>query len=408
MSSQHALLLAYHFPPENAVGAARPFRFYKYLPQCGYRCHVITAANVARCPELDAECVPDPFFQKSRNGMGWQLERSVRKLLVPGAVGIQWAAAAYRAAESFLDQHRGERVVLFSTYPPIGPHAAAWRLAKRYRIPWVADLRDPLAGNPAYAQLGLPTHLTYRAFERLSFADAGCVIANTDEAMRVLQEKYPSYSERFHLIWNGFDPEQRIEALPVPSVEPRLLSHVGELYQGRTVAPLVDSLGRLIKTGRLRPDSFRLQLIGTADESCLPPVSVTQTAQAEGWLKIVPRQVAKSEALHLAQTSHYLLIVQPQSAIQVPGKLFEYLQIGRPVLAFVPRGSSIEGVLRPSGIPYVCLYPDMLAAEQDEAIVSFFDIEPAAAKPSDWFEEKFNAQSQTAALAKLMDALPGP
>ena len=408
MSAKHALLFAYHFPPENAVGAARPYRFYRYLPQYGYQCHVITAAEVATCPEFDAECVADPFLDSVGNGMGWQLERVVRKFLVPGAVGTQWAAAAYRAGQRFLDQHHGERVVVFSTYPPIGPHAAAWRLARRYRLPWIADLRDPLAGNPAYAQLGFQTQLTYRLFERLSFGDARGVIANTDEAVRVLQQKYPSYSERFHLIWNGFDPEQRIEALPLASSEPRLLSHVGELYQGRTTAPLVESFCRLVRSARLRPDSFRLQLIGSADNSCMPPAEVTQAAQAEGWLQIVPRQIPKSEALRLAQTSHYLLIVQPQSAIQVPGKLFEYLQIGRPVLAFAPRGSSIERVLRPSGIPYVCVYPDMPPAALDDAIVSFFDIEPAVAKPSTWFEETFNAQSQTAALAKLMDALPAP
>ena len=43
-SGKPVLLLAYHFPPDNASGSARPFRFYKYLPEYGYEPHVITAS----------------------------------------------------------------------------------------------------------------------------------------------------------------------------------------------------------------------------------------------------------------------------------------------------------------------------------------------------------------------------
>ena len=35
------LLIAYHFPPSNAVGGARLFRFYKYLKRLGYDCRVV-------------------------------------------------------------------------------------------------------------------------------------------------------------------------------------------------------------------------------------------------------------------------------------------------------------------------------------------------------------------------------
>ena len=39
------VLIAYHFPPDNAIGGARPWRFYKYLKRLGYECHVLTAAR---------------------------------------------------------------------------------------------------------------------------------------------------------------------------------------------------------------------------------------------------------------------------------------------------------------------------------------------------------------------------
>ena len=337
MRDRWVLMFAYHFPPENVVGAARPFRFYKYLPAHGYKCHVITAADVAQRPELSAERVPDPFFESPGRGLGWQLERGIRKLLLPGAVGSQWSRDAYLTGKRFVREHQGDQIALFSTFPPVGPHFAAWQLSRNAGLPWIADFRDPLAGNPANLRLGRHTHAAYRRLERSFLHSASHVIANTDEAETVLKAKYPGKASRIHLIWNGFDPEARINPLPAPDGSIRLLSHIGELYEGRTVAPLLESVKRLIEAGRLLGKSMQVQLVGPVEPSCLPERAFVQAAEGEGWLKIVPQQIPKAEAQHLAQTSHSLLIVQPHSAIQVPGKLFEYLQIGRPILAFVPR-----------------------------------------------------------------------
>jgi len=38
------LILACFFPPEGTSGAARPFRFYKYMRRLGYCVHVLTAS----------------------------------------------------------------------------------------------------------------------------------------------------------------------------------------------------------------------------------------------------------------------------------------------------------------------------------------------------------------------------
>ena len=132
MPEDVVLIFAYHFPPENAIGALRPYRLYKYLNRLGYECHVITAANLAQLPHSNGCMIIDPFLTEPRRGFGWQLERAIRKLLLPGAVGIQWAVHAYRAAVGFIKQRPGARITIFSTYPPIGVHLAAYWLARLY------------------------------------------------------------------------------------------------------------------------------------------------------------------------------------------------------------------------------------------------------------------------------------
>jgi hypothetical protein len=405
MTDRWVVFFAYHFPPENVVGAARPYRFYKYLQRLGYRCHVISAADVGQVPELAAERVIDQFLDSPDRGLGWQAERAVRKLLLPGTIGTQWALHASQAALRFAETHRKDQIVLFSTFPPLGTHLAAWRTARRTGLPWIADYRDPLAGNPATARLGRHTQATYAWLDRAFVSAAGAVIANTDGSQSALQSRFPHFVSKIHLIWNGFDPEERVHADTLPSDSPRTLSHLGELYEGRTVAPLLMSFRRLIDSGRLKPSDVRIQLTGPAEDSCLPPAEFLRDAEAAGWLKLVRQQRPKAEAQQIARASHGLLIVQPHSAVQVPGKLFEYLQIGRPILAFVPRNSAIERLLAPAGVPFQCIYPDDPADVMDDKLMAFLSWDSTAVSPSRWFEDTFNAESQTAALARIIDRL---
>jgi hypothetical protein len=405
MSNHWVLIFAYHFPPQNVIGAARPHRFYKYLQRQGYKCHVITAVDVSSRPDLDAEYVPDPFFHAPARGAGWQMERAVRRLLVPGVIGVRWAYHAYQAGLRFLDQHPNDRVTLFSTFPPLGCHLAAWGLARRKGLPWIADFRDPLVGNPIHDILPARSRLTYELVQRTLNASAGAFIANTDGAELLMKQKHRSRASRVHLIWNGFDPEQRVSALPLPGRDFRLLTHVGELYESRTAVPLLESFQRIVDSGSVPAGSLSVELTGPMEEGCLPPPAFLQAAEAQGWLKLRFNQVPKTEALEIAQRSDSLLLIQPQSAIQVPGKLFEYLQIGRPILAFVPRNSSVERVLEKSGVEYRCIYSNSSPGEFDHAVLEFLKLCSDPVRPSPWFEETFNAESQTAALARIIEQL---
>src|SRR5579863_3268456 len=144
MADHLILIFAYHYPPENTIGAARPFRFAKYLSRLGYKCRVFTAAEQIGRSDPDTEYVPDPFLTRPRSSPSWQLERALRKFILPGDMGMQWSYHASRAARAYLKAHPGAHVTLFSTYPPVGPHLAAWHLARSENLPWIADFRDPM------------------------------------------------------------------------------------------------------------------------------------------------------------------------------------------------------------------------------------------------------------------------
>src|SRR6202021_1123850 len=107
MTEHLVLIFAYHFPPENEIGGARPFRFSKYLSRLGYTCRVFTASEQTGRDDSNTEYVPDPFVTHSRHRPSWQLERAIRKVILPGEFGTQWSCYAANAARVYVRAHPG-------------------------------------------------------------------------------------------------------------------------------------------------------------------------------------------------------------------------------------------------------------------------------------------------------------
>lgn len=405
MKPRTLVIFAYHFPPDPAIGSARPFRFFKYLSRLGVECRVFTAAPGAASTCAEAEEIPDPFYAEPKNWKRW-IQLGVRKFLAPGAEGLDWSLRACGAAQSFLRRRDdpSSRVTVLSTFPPLGAHLAAWQLTRREGVPWIADYRDPLGGLPIAYLNSFQTALQDWIEQRFMRA-ARLVIANTDTAEQLLWTRFPTYRKKFHTIWNGFDSEQRILPRPRPPRAYRLISHVGELYTGRTVRPILESLDRLIQAGRLSTGAVHISLAGRADPAALAAKDLVERAQAEGWLDLRIQAVPRSEAREIATTSDALLLIQPQSTVQVPGKLFEYLQIGRPILALLAPDSPSERILRKSGVPYRCIYPAQEPAAVDGVIEDFLQIPSDDYQPAPWFNEQFNARHQAEELLGLMERL---
>jgi hypothetical protein len=229
------------------------------------------------------------------------------------------------------------------------------------------------------------------------------VIANTDASQQTWQRLHEDRANKIHLIWNGFDPESRIFAKPLPYRGYKVLSHTGALYAGRTVSPILESVARLIDGRIIPPGTVRIRLVGTAEPAMLGARDVLARAQAQGWLELTAGAVPQPEAREIIQTSDYLLLIQPQSIVQVPGKLFEYLQMGRPILAYVKPNSPTERILASSGVPHRCVHPEDSPQRMDQMITEFLGLPTEITPASPWFEENFNGEAQTHTLAAIID-----
>lgn len=395
------ILVAYAFPPENVSGAARPYRFYRYLPKFGISPLVITASaqNCERPGIVFVRDVPRDF---PRQNWSWHMERIVRKLLLPGELGLTWSHKAAALVRNLIFLR--DRTAVFSTSPPLGAHLAALQIKRKLGIPWIADFRDPM--NPSGEIAGSRMNV-YSMLESFLFSQADAVIANTDAACKLWSARYPSHREKIHVIWNGFDPDEVISPLPIPLRGFKHLVHAGELYGGRHPGPILDSIQRLITRGALAPGSLRLSLIGPSSDAAIPNIDVLRRLAKDGVVEYVPSLIPQDKARLIARQADALLLLQPQSDIQVPAKLFEYIRIGRPVLAYIKRNSPADDILYRSGIPYRSIYPEDPPQEVDAKMLEFLALPSDPVNPSNWFGEQFNARRQAQTLSAIIDAFPG-
>jgi len=410
------LFVSYAYPPCPDPGATRPGHFAKYLRRFGYNVKVISSFE----PNSSADEVIYVLNRRrvsDRKSVAGLMEMVLRKFFFASDESMLWAVDAFKAGAPLIREYPNAAV--FSTFPPLNSHLAAWRLKRKYGVRWIADFRDPMVGSPGRALANsrqrfgaIPTEVDKR-LQRAMFRDADILIANTDTVLRQWKERYPAFAGKMVHIWNGFDAEQRTTAAHLPARDFKVIAHVGSIYTGRHPGPLLESIDRLTTNGRLDPKSFSVQLVGHLTWSSLPNAALFQKFSAMGCLNATGRSIPQADAVQVMREADYLLLLDvliEGSGQQIPSKIFDYVTIGRPILAITTRNSPADRVLARSGIPYACIYADSTADEADRAVLDLLSMSTEPSKPSAWFLENFDAVPRTRALASLIEStgLPEP
>jgi glycosyltransferase involved in cell wall biosynthesis len=358
-------MLAHHFPPAGGSGSNRALALARYLPEYGWRPTVITpgvgwAAN--RDDGLLRE-VPDTIrivrtrsweTRPTHNAPAQKAGSAGRTSLLRNQLGhlkrfpdahLGWLPFAIAAAR------RQDYDVAYSSSGPFTSHLVGLLLKRITRKPWVAELRD---GWYRWNRAIFPDYPAWRdALERrleaAAIRSADRVILVTDRMATAYRRQYADLPNgHFGVVSNGFDPlqlesQQTIE----PHATWRVL-HAGALYYGRSLATFLEAIRQLEKTNPEFARSFRLTLLGTLDAAARREVD----ASALGASVRVLGQTDHASAIRAMRSADALLLVAnttPGAEATVPGKLFEYLAVGRPIIAVAPPDSSTADVLRQTG-----------------------------------------------------------
>jgi glycosyltransferase involved in cell wall biosynthesis len=341
------VLLVSHRPVDYGGGGSVRWRFLsEALPQLGWNVVVVTARPNPTADEASA----DPRkarLAKLRARVMNAAGDAVRPLYQ--RVGLQpeafppsaaWALTGRSAIRRAIERESPD--VVWATAPPQAAILAATAVARRARLPVVAELRDLWAGNPYFDAGG---DLLARV-EAPALREADAVVTVTPGCRERLLRLHPEIGPRLQLLPNGFDPallSLRDGSGGQRSTGRAVLIHAGALYGDRSAATLVRALAR---TGL--HDRVRLELLGPIDLATSEAIR-TARPRLEVAVDSPVSWRAAIERVRAADIAVVINSVGTGGAMALPSKLYEALALGRGVLALTPAGSDTALLLRALG-----------------------------------------------------------
>ena len=236
--------------------------------------------------------------------------------------------------------------LIYSSGPPWSNHLVAKRISKSSGLPWVADFRDPWCGNAFRPSRNSDTWegRKHRELELDVYRAASAVIFNTEPAQQNAVERIGSWlAEKSSVIPNGFDPLHFASLSHVPTATNKLkMIHAGSFYGKRNVDMLLQALGKLKQSEGFAASNFQLELVGNARDH---EKQIIEDLAISDLVTLTPA-VAHGECLNRLNASDVLLLVQTDAPLCVPGKLYEYIAIGKPIFTLATEGATTELVKR--------------------------------------------------------------
>lgn len=379
-------VISYHYPPSTAAGGSRAHSFVRYLThqqeilsgEVGVAACVgapgiaTTKSNADDGKPHGYELLRIPFGRSPSSGSAekgsgqrgnltrlsqcraWT--KSIAKSIMAPWLDMQnypdryhgWSKSVFQALDDRFSKTKGP-VVLVSSGPPHSTHLAARRLKKAHGFGWVLDMRDPWISNPFRHGFSYPAEYLDRLAERHCLSDADAIVVNTVPALELLRERFGEMVHgKAYCVPNGFDEGEFVDLTPrrlwKPCVKPVML-YAGSLYGPRSGGGVLDALRRLRKQGGEVP---RLVLLGAQDQNAERElVERMGGAELEDDVEILP-SVDKKMALGAMMAADALVLIGDSrpDQLQVPSKLFEYLRIGKPIVALYPMNSPVIGYLK--------------------------------------------------------------
>lgn len=402
---EKAFAIAYSFPPDSGSGAIRNVKLLQSLPSCGWRLRVLTTRSRDRLVDEQADqrlgedvqvirtrCFyTHAFLVALRNffTLRWLRRRSPSAesaappsagdggVSGPNAAGssgrlkafiedvvaipdkyVGWLPFAVWAGARSMLRERAD--VIYAVGKPWTGFFVGYVLKLLFRRPLVIDFMDPWRASTWAPSKGRLLDAVQDRLERFIVTRADYVIANTQELADDFVDRLSVPAARVQVVTCGYDPDdlEAAGADDLPSSERFTVTHTGSFYKRRTPVHFLLALKRLFDEGRMPQTAIAVNLIGNLQigdpqlAALLADPRIDQAVHRQSW-------VPHADALNYLCSSDALLLVQPDTRLQIPAKLYEYAAVGRPILALADADGAVDNILRREGWGSAVQYDDV-------------------------------------------------
>ena len=390
------LFIAFEFPPLSRGGVHRPLAFVKYLPQSGINPVVIT---------LHKDSYSDIFDTYGYDeALGKEVPENIELIhiesdKIPPASALQnfisiyftihgnetkyWKKGFYEAIEHAVEKYSPRAI--FATLPPFSILPLATHISKKYHLPLILDFRDAWSQWRTVPYGTIFHYWRTLQMERKYLREANAIIATSEQTLDDFKELHSGISvSKFHYLPNGYNGSLKTWKPVVPDKPGWVIGYVGGFYY--TPEARQQMLQPWWKKKRHRilqyiphkqdwlyrsPYFFfrALQQLNSSNPDLGSKIKIRFAGKVHEWLKDMISDfglgkhvelmgvISHKESMEFQETCDALLITSAKQFggrdYSIAGKTFEYIQMQKPVIAFVCEGAQ-KDLLKKSGTALIC------------------------------------------------------
>jgi len=432
MGNKKILIITYYWPPSGGSGVQRWLKFAKYLSRLGWEPCVFTPENpsftiqdksllkdVPDAVEVIKLPIWEPYqlffkvqriFGKKEAGHSDLISAGKKSFFqsvsswirgnffIPDA-RIFWVNPSVAFLTDFVRSNQIDKVI--TTGPPHSIHLIGLKLKSKIPgLQWIADFRDPWSEWDLLDTLAMTpwAKARHRSLEHavLSKADKVITIAPYHvNRFRALGKR------KVELITNGFDAEDFASIRHVRN-EKFIIRHIGIVDELRDPRPVMVTLKAICDAQSELTDNVRVEFIGNVNSAFKS--FVTGDAVLSKMTSFVG-QVPHDELLNIYGKTDLQLLVLAHSAIapgNLPGKFFEYLASGNPILAIGPVEGDAAAVLAETKSGVIHEHTDHEGIKT--SMLTFYQKWKLGVLTTDRNVSKYSREELTRQLVQLLDA----
>lgn len=337
--NKHLLFLAWWFPPEISGGVYRPLSIARAAVQEGWDVTIVCGPEpqeVSAAGQYLIDMLPKSV----------SLIRLNKSALRPSCRLSERVDGGFETAlENVLSVIRKLKyrpTVVVASGPPFNNFVSAYYLSLHYQVPYALDYRDEWTDCPFdFVQAGKSD----RRWEAVCLNGAARVIYTTSSFLNKARVSFPDLNcGKCRIFPNGFEVEdvEVKEYLKAVRGDHCVISFVGALSEHTPPDLFLEHLEMVLEEQPELRSKLTIQFIGY----CNPAVDARlKSSQLVGLIKRVG-QLAKPAAMLEMQRSSALLLLNPENLRRyIPGKFFDYMASGTPILVY-GRGGEVSEIVQ--------------------------------------------------------------
>jgi hypothetical protein len=263
-----------------------------------------------------------------------------------------WFIPAYFAGAKIIRAR--DPAVIYSTGGANSAHLAGYLLAKRFSLPWIAEIHDPMVYENWERR-----KMAYRFagwLERKICEHADVAIWFVEPTLERARARHPLLGERGKVMIPGADAPT-FGKIPYQKGPELVIGHFGSLSQTRNLETFAQGLSRLLTNRPELIEIIRLEIYGSGVDALsarglaqLPPEVVREFGRLE--TDPVTGESGRDRVLKRMQTVDALLLLHGKHRFceeYIPSKLYEYLWTQRPILGLTWHNPHLDRILNEGG-----------------------------------------------------------